>query len=467
MRFQFKSFCAFYMVAFMLDATEEWYPALLALVSVAVVSLVYWRGIRRWEFFAFLIGSSAYILVVHFPDPGNHNNIFLFVNVFLIAAILWASRRPQEIPDDASLLEAVKPTLRVSISFVYIFAGFHKLNEGFFEEEVGCASTFIEGIWGMTPFPELSLSGVVLVIFGSSIILWELGGGVMLWFRKTQPIMLAMSLVAHSILAMVMFFDFSSLAVAILLTFIPPAYLEIMERRSTLAIWRGRRLDRTSAYVLINVIVALAAGVFIHVSGLSVRVGRVQGLAFIVALGIFVWPIIAHLIRDRPRVAWRGVPIWSQRISPRWAVVVPVFIVFFGLNPYLGLRTAGTFTMFSNLQIEGETSNHLLLRDQPLKIWDLQEDLVHVRKIDPRHAAWKQQDLNGNSIPTTEFRKLIVRWGNRRLDNLHAMYEYDGRVYETTDLVADNPWDVDGYTVEQYLLDFRLIQTEGPVLCRW
>jgi hypothetical protein len=187
----------------------------------------------------------------------------------------------------------------------------------------------------------------------------------------------------------------------------------------------------------------------------------------IFAMAVFVWPIFAHLIRARPPIAWSGVPVWRPWSSPRWAVAVPVFVVFFGLNPYLGLRTAGTFTMFSNLQTEGETSNHLLLGDQPLKIWDLQEDVVHVREVDPRHADKDEDDLNGNSIPTIEFQKLIVEWGDQGLDDLDATYEYEGRVYETTDLVDDNAWDVDGYTLAHYLVDFRLVQEEGPLVCRW
>lgn len=467
MRFELRTFCAFYMVAFILDATDEWDPALLALISVAVVSLIYLRGVNRWEFFAFLIASSAYILAVHFPNPGNHNNIYLLVNAFLIAAILWASRRPQEVPDDAVLLEKVKPTLRVTMSLIYIFAGLAKLNEGFLEDDVGCAATFFDGLRSQVPVPEISLAGVPLVLFGAFIIFWELGGGVMLWFRKTQPIMLAMALVGHSALALLVFFDFSSLAFAMLLTFVPPAYWQIMERDSALISWRGRRLDRTSAYVFINIAVALVAGVLIQAFGEANRIHQLQGLGLIFAVAVFLWPIFAHLIRARPPVPWSGVPIWRPWPAPRWAVALPVFVVFFGLNPYLGLRTAGTFTMFSNLQVEGDSSNHLLLGDQPLEIFDLQEDVVHVRKIDPRHADDEEDDLNGNSIPTLEFQKLIVEWGDQGLDRLDATYEYEGRVYETTDLVDDNAWDVDGYRLVHYLVDFRVVQEQGPVDCRW
>ena len=467
MRFEFRTFGAFYMVAFVIDATEEWDHPLLAAISVVAVALIYLRGVRRWDFFAFLIASSAYILAVHFPDPGNHNNLYLLVNVFLIAAILWASLHPQEVPNDAELLERVKPTLRLTMSLVYIFAGFAKLNSGFFVDDVGCAATFFDGLRSQLPIPAFTPSGPLLIVFGSAIIFWELGGGVMLWFRKTQPIMLVLALAGHTALSFLVFVDFSSVAFAMLLTFIPLAYWRIIEGDPAQISWGGLRLDRPSAYVLINLALAVAAGVLILFTGVTNRVHQLQGLGLISATAVFIWPILAHRIRARPPVPWTGVPIWRPWRSPRWAVALPVFIVFFGLNPYLGLRTAGTFTMFSNLQITGDSSNHFLMGDMPLKIWNLSGDLVHVRKIDPRNAKQEKDDLNGNSIPVLEFQKRIVDWGDHGLDNLYATYVYDGHVYKTKDIVEDNAWDIHGYRFVHYLVDFRLVQEKGPVECRW
>ena len=43
---------------------------------------------------------------------------------------------------------------------------------------------------------------------------------------------------------------------------------------------------------------------------------------------------------------------------------------------YLGFRTAGNFTMFSNLRTEGTRSNYLLLARDPLKIGGYQANVV-------------------------------------------------------------------------------------------
>lgn len=145
----------------------------------------------------------------------------------------------------------------------------------------------------------------------------------------------------------------------------------------------------------------------------------------------------------------------------------PVFVVFFALMPYLGLRTAGTFSMFSNLRTEGDISNHLLLAANPLKMW-YQEDVVEILALGPEHVSPGQEPLTGYLMPVVEFKKRINDWREEGLDGLHARYTYDGRILETDDLVTDSPWDVQGNDAEMFLLDFRVVQAStAPNRCRW
>src|SRR4030095_15122896 len=94
----------------------------------------------------------------------------------------------------------------------------------------------------------------------------------------------------------------------------------------------------------------------------------------------------------------------SFRRTPRWLLLFPLVLALHGLTSYLGLRTAGNFTMFSNLRTEGTSSNHLLLGSNPIKVWGYQEDVVRFMEI--RHA----RGLEGNSLPVVEFRKRINEW---------------------------------------------------------
>lgn len=68
---------------------------------------------------------------------------------------------------------------------------------------------------------------------------------------------------------------------------------------------------------------------------------------------------------------------------PKFMAVFLIGLCCFGLMPYLGLRTAGTFSMFSNLRTEGPRSNHLLLATNPLKRWGYQEDVVWILNLSP------------------------------------------------------------------------------------
>ena len=145
---------------------------------------------------------------------------------------------------------------------------------------------------------------------------------------------------------------------------------------------------------------------------------------------------------------------------PKFMFVFLVVLFVYGMTPYLGLRTAGNFTMFSNIRTEGTYSNHLLLRSNPVKVWGYQEDVVRFMEI--RHA----RGLKGNSLPIVEFRKAIYDWTQAR-QTVPLVLEYRGEMYSTEDVVKDPVWRTEKRNWEMMLLDFRIIQPEGPNQCRW
>lgn len=124
--------------------------------------------------------------------------------------------------------------------------------------------------------------------------------------------------------------------------------------------------------------------------------------------------------------------------------------------------------MFSNLRTEGPVFNHLLLSSDPLKLWDYQEDVVSFIEIDDERAEIGRdyEFLEGNKLPAVEFRKLIYEW--TQADYVVPLtFEYRRQVYSTKDIVNDPVWPTDQRDWEMLLLDFRLIQAEGPNRCRW
>jgi hypothetical protein len=193
----------------------------------------------------------------------------------------------------------------------------------------------------------------------------------------------------------------------------------------------------------------------------------VTGLLFVGAALVLIGPILLAVLASAPRVPWTGVPL-SSRMTPRWMFAFPAFLVFYGLTSYVGLRTAGNFTMFSNLRTEGPRSNHFLLGGSPLKLWNYQEDVVRFIEIDDRRAriGYQYQPLRGMQLPVVEFKKLIHKW-TRAGVTLPMTFEYGGKVYVTEDIVNHPEWRTDTRDWEMRLMDFRVIQPGGPNRCRW
>lgn len=280
-------------------------------------------------------------------------------------------------------------------------------------------------------------------------------GGPLLAVPGLQAPVLAFSWTMHATLALIGFVDFGALALALLFTFVPRPYRDLLLARLRLPLV-GRSVHRSHVYFALCVLAGIS-------SGLDRRL--IGSLLFDFAALVFIWPIVSAAVA-RPRPIWNGVPI-ASRLTPRWMFMFPVLLLLHGFTSYAGLRTAGNFSMFSNLRTEGASSN-FLLGGNPLKLWDYQEDAVRFIRIDDRQAriGYQYQLLKGNRLPVVEFRKLIHAWTSAGV-TVSLTFEYGGRIHSTDDIVNDPVWRTHGWDREMRLMDFRVIQADGPNACRW
>jgi hypothetical protein len=298
---------------------------------------------------------------------------------------------------------------------------------------------------------------VLIVAMVVIVIAWELIGGLLLAFPRAQLPVLAFSWGMHSTLALIGFVDFAALALALLFTFVPEPYRAMLGGRVKVP-FLPLSVHRVHLYLAINIV----SGIF---SGLHHRLAA--GIVFNVAALVFLWPLLSAIAARRPTPPWTGVPL-SSPVTPRWMFIFPGILILHGMTSYLGLRTAGNFSMFSNLRTEGPVSNHYLLRKNPLKLWGYQEDVVSFIDIDDRQAriGYQYQELKGNQLPVVEFRKLIYQW-TRAGVRVPMTFEYRGQVYSTKDIANDPVWRTATRDWEMMLMDFRSIQPDGPNQCRW
>jgi hypothetical protein len=508
----FSTFALLYMTALFLELAERWtYPA-FTLVVLLLAALFIRVGITRVTFLIFLIVTTSHFLLVQFPDVANHVNVAIYCNVLMVIGIGYSLARGREFPTDDDGLELLRPLLQVSLILVYALAGFHKLNADFFNPAVSCVADLLGDLSRMTrsrvagvPTRLVLLAGILLLVhallsarssrrllaplvrlgvlgatllasvlvftLGSAIprstmatailamavivMLWELIGGLLLSVPRLQAPVLAFSWTMHATLALIGFVDFGAFALALLFTFVPRPYRELLQARIPIA---GRAVPRGQLYFALCVLAGISAGLGRRLIG---------GILFNLAALVFIWPIISVAVSPSPRLAWTGVPI-TRRRTPLWMFALPLLLLLHGLTSYLGLRTAGNFSMFSNLRTEGASSNHLLLGGNPLKIWGYQEDVVRFIRIDDRRAriGYQYQPLEGSLLPVVEFRKLIYAWTEAGAA-IPMTFEYRGRIHSTRDITHDPVWRTPARAWEMRLMDFRVIQRDGPNACRW
>jgi hypothetical protein len=289
------------------------------------------------------------------------------------------------------------------------------------------------------------------------VILWEFLGGMLLTVPRFQGPLLAFCWMMHATLSFIGFVHFGALAFAMLFTFLPAQYMDLMTRAVRLPL-----VNRFAPRPHVCFAIAAVAGV---VSGMGERLPA--AILFNLATLVMLWPVLRSLAAQAPRPVWPGTPI-GNRLTPAWFYALPVLLVLHGLTGYVGLRTAGNFTMFSNLRTEGAPSNHLLLSSNPLKMWSYQEDVVHFTSFDKRLSppSYEGQSLEGQELPVVEFRKWIYNWSEAGVV-VPMTLVYQGQVYSTPNIVADPVWRTPHRSWGMRLMDFRVIQPEGPNRCRW
>lgn len=303
------------------------------------------------------------------PDVGAHRLAILLFGSFLIMYFAFRWLRFSENRKD--WFQEVAPTLAVMVLILYFFTAFFKINSEFLDPNYSCVTSMISKIFSVwkiqgPDFPDWTLR---LSIWSSIIIEFLLIP--LIYFRRTRPLGLFLGTVFHLILGLAGYFRFSLIINALYLAFIPEELV-----KKTLA----SKFVKNILYVT---------------------------TALIIGIGIFRPVITNHLILDKEIWNWYmflvyvivSIPVWkaiwrygrqyegrnetSIRSRLPWAYhFFPFLVVFVGMMPFLGLKTQGGISMFSNLRTEGGASNHLIVPDGAFEFFHFQRDLVDVEIVE-------------------------------------------------------------------------------------
>lgn len=352
---------------------------------VALVLMV-WPGSVR------LLCAFAAIQLIHvvvdLPYTADHWVLMAFVDVLILlsAAKVGGADKDARL---AALWDDLGPSVRLIFVICYAAAPLSKINSGFFDPAVSCGTLF-ESILGqlvpIPPFGRYVIIGTTLLAEGGIAL------GVLIPRMRSNAIRLA--LLFHffvSLLPVIRVFDFSVVVFASMLFFAPPDVTDRLRARwipfaAAFPVFQKAQVRRG-----LGIAMAIATAVFVVVIAPHLDVHVSVPLTFIVftCFGVFV---VYNGLRSvgAPQPNTSGRPYFG--LSRRSHAAVLVIAIITVVSPYVGLKTAGVFTMFSNLRTEQGETNHYFLPS--VSIFGYQDDLVEVvSSNDEVLASLKERQL--------------------------------------------------------------------------
>jgi hypothetical protein len=340
--------------------------AVAALALIAVPDLV-----ALWAVLAALIVVTAWMEA---PVVGNHWIAATLVSLGFLGALATSVGRGRRI-DRIRLEAGFVPTARAVLLVFYSFAALSKLNRAFVNPAVSCATFFTDelahslGIHQVATQNHHALSYLVPVV----VIVIELSVPVLLVVRRTRMFGILLALGFHGLIGFDgshPFADFTGLVYALVLLFAPEEFFV-----ATVAAWRRRPASwRAGA----TAVVVASLG---YVVAVQVLASSFPWLRFETHAKNALWRVITVVVVvvvGRFALRYRGRPERLTTVTGRrWLWVVPAVAVLNGLAPYLNLKTAYSWNMYSNLVTAPGRSNSYVL-PSGIHLSAIQEDLVQV-----------------------------------------------------------------------------------------
>ena len=328
----------------------------LSHVAVGVAAVAVLAMPRRTAALVVLAVLSPVSAWLEAPVLGNHWIVAAFVDLGIVGAAI-AARRGRSI-DRERLADVVVPIARWTLVVFYSFAAIAKLNHGFFDTTVGCGTYYFDELAG-----SLGFSTPIAVGHGGwahfvpvGVAATELSVPLLLLWRRTRNAGVAVGLVFHSVIALDqthLFSDFSSVLAALFVLFLP-------SRWASEVVDTVRQRAREASFAQLAAVGAFSVALVLQWRSANIdrAVSDLRMWLWLAADGLLLVAVFSFLAR-RPRDT-AAHPL-SLRTVPRWLLFVPVIVVLNGFTPYVEMKTAYGYTMYSNLTTADGSTNSLIV----------------------------------------------------------------------------------------------------------
>ncbi len=345
--------------------------------TIACAALVLARPSSLARFVALALVHAA-TLWGEMPNVNNHGTLVFVLQVAALA--VFATSRRFDGDGSAAFYAAFAPIARMSLLVLYVWTTVHKLNWGFVDLDLSCASSELAKLREHTVF-GVSLAFLpgnraaeFVSIWGTLMV--EGAIPVLLAFRRTRLAGVWLAALFHYLLGF-SYPGFSAMLYAVLTLFLATSTWDALRLGAASNASRFVRLLRSGLELSALMWIAFAV-----ITAFSEDAGPVSPepdafRSFWLVYGVLGLGVLAFVSR-RALIVRDPEPARAQRIVPRPILLPFVALVFAnGLSPYVGLKTTLCYAMFSNLRTEGGRSNHMII-PEALLVFDVERDLVSI-----------------------------------------------------------------------------------------
>jgi hypothetical protein len=356
--------------------------------------------------------------------------------------------------DIARIERLFLPAARWVLLGFYSFAAFSKLNHAFFIPRVSCGNYFFDELTGSLGLDIHSATagwwGHAVPIGTAAI---ELSVPLLLLFRRTRILGVCVGLVFHSLIALDqthLFSDFSSVLNALFTLFLPATFAA-----GVVGSYRALSSDVRDGLRAIAV-TGVATMLMLQWYGKGTGVERL-----FVDARAWAWILFDALLLvlvARFVLAHRSLRSDVDLRVTGWMWLVPLLVLVNGLSPFLEIRTAYAFNMYSNLETAGGDSNHFVVT-RTLPLTDYENDLVTVvQTSDPGLELYATERFD---VPYLQLRDYLSRHREVSL-----VYRRGGVTHQLAH-VADDPALVEPVpSWQSKLFAFRSLDQTDPNRCQ-
>lgn len=386
------------------------------------------------------------------PYVANHWTLTTAISSTLFITLLLQRARRGTI-DRGEVFATFAPIARMCLLVLYFFATFHKLNADFFDTSLSCSAFLYQRLSvslplpTSAPFPQLSIYATLLA---------EAGIPLLLVFRRTRWIGIAVGVIFHGTLAFDHFYDFTALLFALFFLFTAPgSYSAFYTRHQRFLLMFNRRHLRS----LLLVLLCSFSGIMAFRGGLGLGTGT-SNIGLVVAWAMYLFTLLVTWVPVVLPVLWLPNPGFLRIMRPVYPslIVIPLVLILNGISPYLGLRTGTSFDMWSNLQTSAP-DNHLIMPASLNLLGDATTPVTILDSDDELLNAYIEQDL------------LITRWELQRQIHdkplLNVTYARLNATSAVTVLIANNRDEMlQGYSpLLAKFVTFKPLDADGHGIC--